>query len=116
MISPVTVGHDVVIAHVEPAWPLDPAELGVEHQQPDQPEPEHRHRIAEQRAEPDHLVLPAAAMGGGDDAERNAEHDADDERQERQLEVAGKTRSMSCSTGCEVMTESPKSPCSTFIR
>ena len=83
-------GHDVVIAHVEPAWPLDPAELGVEHQQPDEPEPEHRHRIADQRAEPDHLVLPAASMRGGDHAERNAEHDADDQRQERQLERRGK--------------------------
>ena len=82
--------HDVVVGDVEAPRTLDPAELGVEQQQPDQPEPEHRHRIAEQRAEADHLVLPAPAMGGGDHAERHAEHHADEQRQEGQLDGGGK--------------------------
>ena len=82
--------HDVVVGHVEAPRTLDPAELGVKQQQPDQPEPEHRHRIAEQRAEADHLVLPATAMGGGDHAERHAEHRAHEQRQQGQLHGGGK--------------------------
>ena len=106
VIRPVTGRHDVVEADIEPARPADPAELGVEQQQADQARarrPASNSRAASQHA--DHLVLPAAAMGRGQHAQRHAEDDADEQRRAvASSSVAGKTRSRSCSTGCAVMT------------
>ncbi len=82
-------GHridDVVIADIQPPWPGDPAEVGVEDEKPDKAEPEDRDRIAEQTDDADHLILPPSLIGGGDDAERHAERNAEDRRQGGELE------------------------------
>ena len=79
-------GDDVVERHIQPARCPDPTEPGVEQQQADQPQPEHRHGIAEQADEADRLVLPAAAMGRGQHAHRHADDHADEQGQRRQFQ------------------------------
>ena len=81
--------HDVVEPDIQPARPADPAERGIEQQQADQAQPEHRHGIAEQGQQADHLVLPAAAMGRGQHAHRHADHHADEQGRQRQFERRG---------------------------
>jgi hypothetical protein len=55
--------HHHVIGRVQPPRPRDPVQLAVEHQQTDQPQPEHRHRIAHQPDDPHDLVGDAARAG-----------------------------------------------------
>ena len=107
--------HDVVERHIQPARSLDPTEPGVEQQQADQPQPEHRHGIAEQGRSGS--PGPASGRDGLPPARPSARrHHADDKASIASSSVAGNTCSRSCSTGREVMTELPKSPCTTFTR
>ena len=62
----------IFVDDVHPAGIGDPAELGVEQHQCQQPEPEDRHGIADKPDHPHHLVGDAAALDGGQDAERDA--------------------------------------------
>ena len=66
-----------LVGDVEAARPGDPAEIAVEDEEPDQPEPEDRHGIADQAQEADELVGPAAPMRRGRDAGRDADEDSD---------------------------------------
>ena len=50
---------EILEADVDAARPGHPVELGVEQPEPDQPEPEDRHRIAEQAEEAHEMVRPA---------------------------------------------------------
>ncbi len=63
-----------------------PAEPGVEEQQPDQPEPERRHRVAEEADDADGLVDPGPLPVGGDQPHRHAEEDADEDAERRHLQ------------------------------
>ena len=61
----------MLVGDIEPARPGGPAELAVEDEEADQPEPEDRHRIADQADEADRLVRPAPLVDRGGDAGRD---------------------------------------------
>lgn len=73
-----------------PSGAADPAEDAVKHQQADQADPEHRHRIADQRHNPRDLVHPCAAFHGRQHTERHADDDAHEGADRRQLHRGGK--------------------------
>ena len=72
------VRDDVLVEHIEPAGAGHPVELAVEHEEPDEAEPEHRHRIAEEADDAHDMVGPAALAGTGQNAGRHADKNADD--------------------------------------
>ncbi len=79
----------VFIDDVEPRRESDPLQLGVEEDQPQQPEPEDRHRIADQADEAHDLVDEAAAPHRREHAERHADDGADDGAQRGELDGRG---------------------------
>ena len=93
--------------------PADPAEIGVEQQERHEAEPEHRHRIAEQPDNAQHMVGPSIVARRRDDARRHAEHQAEKRRERRELDGRGEETARCPSvTGLRVRAERPKSPCS----
>ncbi len=75
-----------VVEHIEPARPGDEIELGVEDQQADQAEPEHRHRVADQAEQADRVVDQATLVDRGQHAHGHAEQHAQERRHGGELE------------------------------
>ena len=85
----VEVEHELV-GGVEPARSAHPVQLAVEDEEPDEPEPEDRHRVADEAHDPHQLVGEPSRPGGGEDARRHPEGDAEERRQGGELERGGK--------------------------
>ena len=79
-------GQRVLVGHVDAARSADPAQFGVKQHQPHQPEPEDRHRIADQAHHANNLIDNAATPHRRPDAERHAEPGPDEDAQRRQFD------------------------------
>ncbi len=79
-------GDDAVVEDIDPTRAADPFQLRVEDGEPDEAEPEGRHRITEQADDADALIEPGAAAACGDDAERHADQYAEDDAERRHLQ------------------------------
>ena len=76
----------------------------------EQPEPEDRHRDADDRADARAQVRSTALAVRREDAERDAHEDGERHRQEDQLERRGQAVAMAFSTGSFVASDLPQSP------
>ena len=76
----------VLVDDIDAARTRDPAEVGVEHDQGHQSQPEDRDRIADQPHDANDLVDHAAAPHRGPYAERHADPGTDDDAERGELE------------------------------
>ena len=80
---------DIVETYVDAARPGDPVQFGVKRPESDEPQPEHRHGIAEQAEKADEMIGPAPPHRARRDARGDAERDADDRGYRREFERRG---------------------------
>ncbi|MNY13254.1 hypothetical protein D3C86_1463830 [compost metagenome] len=80
------VRHHAVVGQVDPPCPTGPTQPGVEHQQAHHADPENRRGVTEQGDHPCHMVAQAALVAGGDHTQRQADEDAEQDRQGGQFD------------------------------
>ncbi len=93
-----------------------PFEVHREHELQDDGEPEGGNRQAADGDDAHDVVEGGVVPDGGQRAERYADERGKQQREEGELEVAGRRRAISLDTGRPVLVELPRSACATWRR
>jgi hypothetical protein len=82
--------HQPLVRHVELSGARRDPQFHVEHQQADQAQHEHRHRLPGQAHHAHHMVESRALPRRGEHAQRHTDDDGDDDRRRSQLQCGRK--------------------------